>query len=119
ELARELALDRATIAALGTDVVVPRVLITRAADQAGELLSALRRAGLEPVLVPAIAIEPAPTGGAVDRAAGSLRPSDWAVVTTPNGAWAVLAAAERTRQARPEIPGPRSAAIGDASCAVL
>jgi len=75
------------------------VLVTRAADQAGELVEALRRAGLEPVSVPAIEIESVPPGGALDAAARHLDRYDWVVVTSANGARAILAAARgATRQ---------------------
>ncbi|HEV2006808.1 MAG TPA: hydroxymethylbilane synthase [Candidatus Limnocylindrales bacterium] len=72
-----------------------RVLVTRAVDQAGELLSALRQAGLDPIEVPAIAIELEPAGGDLDHAARHVRFYAWVVISSTNGALAVLKAAER------------------------
>src|SRR5688500_7704651 len=67
DLGRELAGELDPAARVGVSLSDPdadgdrpiarRVLVTRAADQATELLSAIRALGLEPVLVPAIAIE--------------------------------------------------------------
>ena len=56
-----------------------RVLVTRAVDQAGELVSALRDAGLDPIAVPAIAIEFEPPRGDLDAAAGHLHTYRWVV----------------------------------------
>lgn len=94
----------------------PRVLVTRAAAQADELISALDELGLEPVHVPAI--EVAFDGSAEDlgRAAAALRTYAWVVVTSANGARAILAA--RNVWA-PQLGGPGWAAIGSASAAVL
>jgi uroporphyrinogen-III synthase len=117
QLAHDLDLDRGNQRWLaGPARSSPRVLVTRAARQAGELLASVRAAGLDPVLVPTIAIEIAPPGGDLDRAAGLLQLHDWVVVTSPNGARAILTAAERILT---ELEIPRWAAIGDATRAVL
>lgn len=94
----------------------PRVLVTRAADQAGELLSALRDAGLEPVPVPAIAIELDPPRGDLDTAAGLLHTYRWVVITSANGARAILKAGERILT---ELGAPSWAAIGPVTTRVL
>jgi uroporphyrinogen-III synthase len=94
----------------------PRILVTRAAGQADDLLSALRSQALDPVLVPAIAVEVERRGGPLDRAAGSLHVMDWVVVTSANGACAILRAAERVLT---ELGSPRWAAIGASTAAVL
>jgi hydroxymethylbilane synthase len=73
---------------------VRRVLVTRPVDQAGDLVSALRDAGLDPISVPAIAIEIEP-GGDLDGAARHLGDYDWVVISSTNGARAILKAAER------------------------
>jgi hydroxymethylbilane synthase len=93
-----------------------RVLVTRAADQAGELASALRRAGLDPIQVPAIAIELDPPRGDLDTAAGLLHTYRWVVITSANGARAILKAAERILT---ELGAPSWAAIGPATRRVL
>jgi hydroxymethylbilane synthase len=72
-----------------------RVLVTRAPDQAGELVSALRDAGLDPIPVPAIAIEIEPGGGDLDDSARHLGTYAWVVISSTNGARAILKAAER------------------------
>ncbi|HYH92689.1 MAG TPA: hydroxymethylbilane synthase [Candidatus Saccharimonadales bacterium] len=93
-----------------------RVLVTRPEDQAAELGSALRDVGLEPVDVPAIAVRFEPADGELDRVAGALERYRWIVVTSANGAEAILAAAQRVRT---ELGSPRWAAIAPATAAVL
>ena len=114
DLARELA--RELDVGVRRHPVAGRVLITRAAGQADDLISALRRAGLDPVVVPTISIETEPPGGELDRAVAFLPTYDWVVVTSANGARAIIAAAERTRIGRRTT---RWAAIGPATSAVL
>jgi uroporphyrinogen-III synthase len=95
----------------------PRVLVTRPADQSAELMAALRDLGLEPVLVPAIGIELGGFGGALARAAGSLDMYSWVVVTSANGARAIL---RMTTDEGAIHPGrPAWAAIGPATGGVL
>ena len=94
----------------------PRILVTRAADQSAGLVAALRHEGLEPVVVPAIAVEIDPPGGPLDSAARLLHTFDWVVITSANGARALLVAAERVFTA---LGAPSLAAIGDATAAVL
>lgn len=93
-----------------------RVLVTRAADQADGLVSKLERAGLDPVLVPAIAIELEPPGGELDAAVRLLGTYAWAVVTSANGARAIVDAASR---AASDPRRPSWAAIGPATRRVL
>ncbi len=63
------------------------VLVTRAADQAGDLSARLAAAGAVPIEAPAIATRSVPTGGPLDRAvvraAGGA--FDWVVFTSANG----------------------------------
>ena len=93
-----------------------RVLVTRAASQADPLLSALRTVGLEPLPVPTIAVELAAGGGALDAALRRLKAYAWVVVTSANGARAVLAATERVTTS---IRATRWSAIGTATRDVL
>jgi len=67
-----------------------RVVVTRAAEQAGELVALLEGVGATAVVVPLVEIVSEPT--AVDALA-ALNPAefDWLVVTSPNGARAYLA----------------------------
>jgi hydroxymethylbilane synthase len=93
-----------------------RVLVTRAVEQADELVSALRGAGLDPVPVPTIAFEFEPPRGDLDAAAGLLHTYAWVVITSANGARAILKAAERILT---ELRAPSWAAIGPATKNVL
>ncbi|MEP6638105.1 MAG: uroporphyrinogen-III synthase [Chloroflexota bacterium] len=93
-----------------------RVLVTRPVDQAAELVAALRDAGLDPIPVPAIAIEFEPPRGDLDAAAGLLHTYRWVVITSANGARAILKAAERILT---ELGAPSWAAIGPATRRVL
>lgn len=93
-----------------------RILVTRAAEQAEELVSALRHAGLDPVPVPTIAVEFEPPHGNLDAAAGLLHTYAWVVITSGNGARAILKAAERILT---ELGAPFWAAIGPATRRVL
>ena len=101
ELAAELDSATGTRASLahahtaGDPLNARRVLVTRAADQAAELQSALRDAGLEPLSVPTIAVALDPGGGALDAAARTVGFYAWVVITSTNGARAFLKAAER------------------------
>ena len=82
-----------------------RVVVTRAEEQAPELVARLAGLGADVVLCPLIRVEPV-DGGAFDPA-----PYDWVVVTSPNGA------AELARR----LAGPprRLAAIGPGTAAEL
>jgi uroporphyrinogen-III synthase len=88
-----------------------RVLVTRVPERAWELASELRAAGLEPVLVPTIAVEPE-RGGELDAAARRLGSYSWVVVTSVNGARAILEAGERVFT---PFEASRFAAIGEAT----
>jgi uroporphyrinogen-III synthase len=95
-----------------------RVVVARAADQAGLLLDALRDHGLDPVPIPAIEIRLEPAGGTLDAAAAQAGRFDWIVLTSANGARALI---ESTRRAgsQPSRPGVRCAAVGGTTAAVL
>ncbi len=87
-----------------------RVVVTRAAEQADDLVSLLAAEGVIAVVVPLIEIVPEP---AAATALAALNPTDfdWLVVTSPNGARAYLAA---------HTSAPRQvAAVGTATAAVL
>lgn len=75
----------------------PRVLIARAAEQAGELIDRLGALHIDAVSVPTIAVAAVPPGGDLDRVAGALGDYRWLVVTSANGVHAILAAAQRQR----------------------
>ncbi len=93
-----------------------RILVTRAAEQADDLVSELRDTGLDPVTVPTIAIEFDRPLGDLDTAAELLDTYRWVVTTSGNGARAILAAVARTLA---ELGAPSWAAIGPATRRVL
>ncbi|HKF86104.1 MAG TPA: hydroxymethylbilane synthase [Candidatus Limnocylindrales bacterium] len=94
----------------------PRVLTLRAAAQADALLAALEAAGVDAANVPAIEILTEPAGGALDAALAAAEPGQRIVLTSANGARAVVEGLERLT-----IPAGRHAwaATGDATRAVL
>jgi uroporphyrinogen III methyltransferase/synthase len=93
-----------------------RVVVTRTRAQASRLTAALREVGAEPVEVPLIAIEePADGGAALAQAAARLDTYDWVIVTSPNGATRLLAAASDARA----FGSARVAAIGPGTAAAL
>ena len=93
-----------------------RVLVTRQAEGSDDLVSALQRAGLDPVRVPAITVEIDPPRGHLDAVAGLLHTYAWVVVPSANGARAILTAAERIRT---ELGAPSWAAIAPMTRQVL
>jgi hydroxymethylbilane synthase len=118
ELARELDSSFQRLPGLTGGVrraTRPRVIVTRARGQAGELAHELEDVGLEPILVPTIAVEVEAPGGELDRCAGRLGTYGWVVITSANGARAILAAAHASTS--PEAP--RWAAIGPATGRIL
>jgi len=90
----------------------PRVLVTRAAEQADEIVQALREVGLDPVPVPAIAVDMDLPHGDLDAAVARIDTYAWVVVTSANGARAIIGAAERATSG---LGAPRWAAIGPAT----
>jgi uroporphyrinogen-III synthase len=92
------------------------VLVTRPAEQSAELVSALRNAGLAPVVVPAIEIETLPSGAETVAAVEHLATYRWVVVTSANGARAILMAAA---QSAPEPRAASWAVIGPSTRRVL
>jgi uroporphyrinogen-III synthase len=88
-----------------------RVVVTRASEQAGDLVERLQILGAVPVEVPLIAIVDASDGGAALRA--SLDPlPDWIVVTSANGAARVLdAMAHVARDVQFAVVGPMTASV--------
>ena len=94
-----------------------RVLVTRAAHQAGKLSEGLRAVGAEPVEVPILEIRPPASFDALDRALRQLERYDWLILTSAN---AVRAIVERAAELELRLEPPASlkiAAIGDATAA--
>ncbi len=89
-----------------------RVVVTRATEQAGDLVERLQILGAEPIEVPLIAVVDASDGGAALRAALDP-PPDWIVVTSANGAARVLDAMPDPCRAssRFAVVGPMTASV--------
>jgi len=89
-----------------------RVVVTRASEQAGDLVQRLQVLGAKPIEVPTIAIVDAADGGDALRDAVRGAP-DWIVVTSANGAERVLDAltAEQRTTARIAVVGPMTASV--------
>ena len=92
-----------------------RVLVTRAAHQAGKLSEALRAKGAEPVEVPVLEIGPPDNSEPLDRALRQLDSYDWLILTSAN---AVRAIVERSGAIGVRLSSPANlkvAAIGSAT----
>ncbi len=61
-----------------------RIVVTRAPDQAGELVRTLEHMGAEIVALPAVAFESPVDSKPLDRALGELRSFDWVIFTSQN-----------------------------------
>ena len=86
-----------------------QVVVTRARAQAAALVAELEAAGAEAVPVPVIEIVDPPDGGvALNAGLRALRADDWVVVTSPNGAARVAAAAAEV----PLADGVQVAVVG-------
>jgi uroporphyrinogen-III synthase len=94
-----------------------RVLVTRAAHQAGKLSEGLRAVGAEPIEVPVLEIQPPASFDPLDKALRHLDGYHWLVLTSAN---AVRALAVRAAELHLRLEPPASlkvAAVGDATAA--
>jgi uroporphyrinogen-III synthase len=91
-----------------------RILVTRAAHQAGKLSEGLRASGAEPVEVPVLEILPPGSYDPLDHALQHLYSYDWLILTSAN---TVRAVTERAAALRLSLrdPGPHIGAIGQAT----
>jgi uroporphyrinogen III methyltransferase/synthase len=62
-----------------------RIVVTRAREQAGEIVAHLRALGAEPVECPSISIEPLRDPAPLDEAIARLALYDWVIFTSVNG----------------------------------
>ncbi len=91
-----------------------RVVVTRAEAQSTELARCLAEAGASVALLPLIEVIPPADPRPLSRAASELPLYDWVVLTSANGARALLDAAEGSLPARLAV-----AVVGNATAAVL
>lgn len=93
-----------------------RLVVTRAAEDAGPLRAALEELGADVVTLPTIEIrDPADGGEALRRTCSEVGRYDWAVLTSVNGAERFLDAVGDLRR----LGGVKLAAIGPATASVL
>jgi uroporphyrinogen-III synthase len=92
-----------------------RVLVTRAAHQAGKLSEGLRARGFEPVEVPVLEIQPPLSFDALDAALRELESYDWLIVTSTNAVEALTARALKLAVPLAALEKLEIAAIGEAT----
>ncbi|HYM53468.1 MAG TPA: uroporphyrinogen-III synthase [Candidatus Dormibacteraeota bacterium] len=93
------------------------LLVTRPASQAAELVALLAERGIDAISVPTVAIAPPAPGGPLDDAIRSIDSAAWLVITSVNGAAALV---ERLRALDRSLPASlRLAAVGPATAEAL
>jgi uroporphyrinogen-III synthase len=92
-----------------------RVLVTRAAHQAGKLSEGLRALGAMPVEVPVLEIAPPVSFDFLDRALRQIEAYDWVIFTSANTVRVVGARAEVILAATDMPRRPKVAAVGRAT----
>lgn len=97
----------------------PRVLVVRPADHAGALATRLQAIGIEPVLVPTVAIHPPPSWDGVDDALQRLASYHWVLFTSASGVRMFFARRRVLGMTGPLPPAVRWAAIGPGTAAAL
>jgi len=92
-----------------------RVLVTRAARQAGKLSQGLRALGATPIEVPVLEIQPPECFDALDAALLALPAYDWLILTSANAVRALVDRAARLGAPLTHPAGLRVAAVGEAT----
>jgi uroporphyrinogen III methyltransferase/synthase len=92
-----------------------RIVVTRAPEQAQDLVHELERFGAEAILLPVVAFESPQDSGPLDRALGELFAFDWVLFTSQN---AVRFLSRRLEQLGLEKIAQRIAAVGPATAEV-
>jgi uroporphyrinogen-III synthase len=90
-----------------------RVLVTRAAHQAGKLSEGLRALGATPVEVPVLEIQPPARFEPLDAALLGLGRYDWLILTSANTVRALAERAAALRVALAQPAGLKVAAVGE------
>jgi uroporphyrinogen-III synthase len=94
-----------------------RILVTRAAHQAGKLSEGLRTLGAEPVEVPVLEICPPENFEALDEALRNLSGYDWLIFTSANTVRSVADRAIALSRPLERILASKVAAVGAATAA--
>ena len=95
-----------------------RIVVTRAREQAGELIRALEELGADVVALPAIRILPAENLAALDAACDAAASFDWIVFTSINGVDQFMQRYLSRRDIR-DLKGPRLCTVGPSTTAAL
>lgn len=95
------------------------IVVTRAAEQAGQFVELLEAAGAHVVQAPTIAIEPPAAWEPLDHALDALASFTWVVFTSVNGVAMVDRRLSERGQGWAAIASTRVAAIGPATAAAL
>ena len=92
-----------------------RVLVTRAAHQAGRLSDGLRELGAEPVEVPVLEIQPPESFERLDQALCHLNTYDWLILTSANTVRALVERAAELGFPLAAASPKQVAAVGEAT----
>jgi uroporphyrinogen-III synthase len=92
-----------------------RILVTRAAHQAGKLSEELRALGAEPVQVPVLEIRPPESYEALDAALRNLGGYDWLIFTSANTVRALVERSAALGMSFERIATPKVGAVGEAT----
>jgi uroporphyrinogen III methyltransferase / synthase len=95
------------------------VVVTRAAEQAGDFVALLREAGADIIEAPAITIVPPASGAALDAALTAAARFTWIMFTSVNGVGMVDRRLRQLGLGWSSLGGARVAAIGPATAAAL
>jgi uroporphyrinogen-III synthase len=96
-----------------------RIVVLRPAHQAHDAARGIRRRGAQPLICPAIVIEPPPDPTAVSQAARDLGSYQWVVFTSVNGVDKLFAELDAQGLDARAFGGARVAAIGPQTASAL
>jgi uroporphyrinogen-III synthase len=96
-----------------------RIVLTRPRAQAGDFEARVRALGGDPVLAPAIAIEPPETWTVADAALRRVETYDWIAFTSTNAVHALVERADAIGVSRDAMRGRRLAAVGAATATAV
>jgi uroporphyrinogen-III synthase/uroporphyrinogen III methyltransferase/synthase len=94
-----------------------RILVTRAAHQAGKLSDGLRRLGAEPVEVPVLEIHPPASFTPLDSALRQFASYDWLILTSANAVHALVERAAALGISVAQLAWLKVAAVGESTAA--
>ncbi|HEX8227843.1 MAG TPA: uroporphyrinogen-III synthase [Chloroflexia bacterium] len=107
--------SRQVVAATDLPLLGRRIAVTRAGEQAGDLITSLRALGATPIECPAISIAPLLDFTELDAAISRLESYDWVVFTSVNGVAAVASRMQVLGKDKSALCGRKLAVIGPAT----